>query len=291
MIRYEITLRQLETAVDRLVPTWRKRAARRTARFVRDGRYAEAKAIWSEVKPVFMVIQKNKCVFCERQFESEQYGKIEFDLEHFRPKSSVAAWPVPGRHPHVYAFSTGGDSAAGYYWLAYQLDNYAASCKSCNSNLKSNFFPISGLRTTAPGDLGPEQPLLCYPLGSDDADPESLLTFVATTAVPKATDTQGKRRGEVMIDFFDLNRREELHRQRANMIIVLGGALANIAQGAGDDADRELAARIVDERYPHTNCVRAFRSLWDTDMDLAQRVLRACKTYYASVQGTAPPEV
>lgn len=290
MIRYSITAEKLEAAVDALVPTWRKRAAKRTARFIKAGRYQEASAIWSEVKPAFMVAQMNKCVFCERQFETELYGKIEFDLEHFRPKSSVTAWPVPGRHAHTYPFATGGDSVNGYYWLAYELSNYAASCKSCNSNLKLNYFPIAGARTAALGDLGPEQHYLCYPIGSSDTDPETLITFVATTAVPKAADGHDRRRGEVMIDFFELNSREELHRQRANMIIVLGTALASF-EASGEDVDRELANRVVEKRYPHTNCLRAFRALWDNDRDFARRILTACKAYYASAAGAEPPAV
>jgi hypothetical protein len=290
VIRYDISVKQLETAVDALAPTWRKRAAKRTARFIKAGRYQEASAIWSEVKPAFMVAQMNKCVFCERQFETELYGKIEFDLEHFRPKSSVTAWPVVGRHAHTYQFATGNDSPNGYYWLAYALSNYAASCKSCNSNLKSNYFPIAGARTAVPGDLGPEQPYLCYPLGSGDADPETLITFVATTAVPKAAEGHDRRRAEVIIDFFELNTREELHRQRANMIIVLGTALKSLEAG-GDDLDRELAERIVEKRFPHTNCLRAFRALWDDDRDLARRILAACKAYYAGAAGAKPPIV
>lgn len=289
MIKYDITTPQLEAAVDSLAPTWRKRAAARTKRFVKAKGYKEVKPIWSEVKSAFMLAQMNKCVFCERQFESELYGKIEFDLEHFRPKASVAAWPARGKHSYTYPFVTGDESTLGYYWLAYDLTNYAASCKICNSNLKSSYFPIAGTRTTSPGNLEHEQPFLSYPIGNRDADPEDLITFVATTAVPKAPAGQDRRRGEVMIDFFDLNKREELHRQRASMIIILGGALANIAFGNGDDADQELATRIIEKRFPHTNCVRAFRSLWDSDRDFAHRVLGACKTFYASSAGTIPP--
>jgi hypothetical protein len=281
----------LEAAVDSTNPKWRANAAKRTAKFVKAAGYSEASPMWSSVKPVFMAAQKNKCLFCERQFESELYGKIEFDLEHFRPKSSVLSWPVVGRHEYYYEFGLGEASPSGYYWLAYQLSNYAASCKVCNSNLKSNFFPIAGDRIAAPGDLRTEKAFLCYAIGSDDEDPESLVNFVATTAVPSAGDDERRRRGQVIIDFFDLNKREELHRQRASMIILLGSALANIAAGTGDEADETLAARIVTGVYPHTNCMRSFRRLWDSDQPFARRVLTACKLYYASATGANPPSL
>lgn len=290
MIRYDVGPDKLDAAVDAISPTWRTRAATRTAGFIAAGEYEEASSIWSEVKPVYMAAQSNKCVFCERQFEDAIHGKIEFDLEHFRPKSSIAKWPDPARHAHAYDFQTGDHAAIGYYWLAYGLSNYAASCKNCNTNLKSNYFPIAGNRGTAQQGVNAEQPFLCYPIGTSDTDPEELLTFVATTAVPKSSTAHDRRRGQIMIDFFDLNKREELHRQRANMIVLLGSALVNLADDRGDEADEQLARRIVENVYPHTNCVRAFRATWDNDQDFARRVLRSCKTYYASEKGTDPPQ-
>ncbi len=289
MIRYDVSIASVEAAVDSTSPEWRANAAKRTAKFIKAKVYAEKSPMWSTVKPVFMAAQKNKCLFCERQFESELYGKIEFDLEHFRPKSSVMAWPVEGRHDYSYDFDLGSDASSGYYWLAYALSNYAASCKVCNSNLKSNFFPVANARTSAPGDLKAEGAFLCYAIGSEDDDPESLVSFVATTAIPTAAAGDLRRRGQVMIDFFDLNKREELHRQRASMIILLGGALTNIATGNGDQADETLAERIVTSVFPHTNCLRSFRRLWDNDQEFARRVLTSCKLYYASATGAPPP--
>ncbi len=289
MIRHNANLTEIEAAVDAIDANWRSKAAARTAQFVANGRYAEPSAIWSTVKPIFMRLQRNKCVFCERQFENELYGKIEFDLEHFRPKSSVAIWPDPNKHSYSYPFSTGPDNPAGYYWLPYALENYAASCKVCNTGLKSNYFPIAGPRQKTPGKTSKEKQLLCYPIGADDTDPEELLTFIATTAVPKASSGHKRRRGQVIIDFFDLNRREQLHRERANMIMLLGQALAAIDAGTGDDSDTEVVREIVSPLYPHTACVRAYRELWEKDQPFARQVLKACKRYFVSAVGTLPP--
>lgn len=289
MIRVNTTPEALLQAVNAIDDKWIGKADKRTAAFVVAKKYAEPNPIWSTVKPAFMALQNNKCVFCERQFESELYGKIEFDLEHFRPKSSVLAWPVVGRHDYVYEFGTGGDNPAGYYWLPYALSNYAASCKVCNSNLKSNFFPVARKRVTEPGDLVGEKALLNYPLSDGDTDPEDLVTFVATTAVPKVKSGYNYRRGRVIIDFFDLNKREQLHRERANMIILLGNSLANAANGTGDDTDDVLIASLVEPVYPHTNCLRAFRKAWDKDRAFAIKALKACKAYYAAGKGAKPP--
>lgn len=242
----------------------------------------------STVKPAFMNLQKNKCVFCERQFENELHGKIVFDLERFRPKSSVEPWPIAGTHSFTYTFATGVASPHGYYWLAYDLTNYAASCKVCNSRLKSNYFPIEGTRTTAPGSLKREKTFLCYPIDESDDDPEDILTFIGTVAVPKAKSGYKHRRGKVIIDFFDLNRRERLHREREAHIILLGNSLLNLDRGDGDAADEAIVARSKSAEAPRASCMSSFSTQWQADQPFARKVLSSCKSYFASALGTLP---
>jgi hypothetical protein len=290
MIRYPFVLDDVKARVKAVNPKWLAKAAERTENFIAKQKYEERSSIWSSVKPVYMLLQKNKCIFCEQQFESEEYGKILFDLEHFRPKSSVKVWPGEN-HPRVrYEFGTGGESPNGYYWLPYELKNYAASCKSCNSNLKSNYFPIAGDRCIAPGDLQNESPFLCYPLDEVDDDPEELVTFIGITAIPASEIPEKRRRGQVIIDFFDLNGRERLYRQRANMIILLGYALATIDAGFDGPEDHLLVERISSDQYPHAACLRAFKRTWQIDQPLARELWRACKAYYASQEGKPLPE-
>ena len=92
MIRYDISQAQLERLVDSENATWRERAKERTEAFRKSRRYDNSEQpIWSEIKQVFIDLQKKKCAFCERPLES----KKEYDVEHFRPKSSVKPWKVP----------------------------------------------------------------------------------------------------------------------------------------------------------------------------------------------------
>ena len=135
MIRYTITEAELVRRVDASVPTWRKRASDRTTRFQIAGRYDEKSAIWSEIKSVFSDLQYDKCAYCERKLaDPDDGGSVEHDLEHYRPKSSVEAWPDAAK----FSFHTGGADTGGYYWLAYHLLNYAVACKKCNSGFKLN---------------------------------------------------------------------------------------------------------------------------------------------------------
>jgi hypothetical protein len=111
MIRYEFDNAVVEAEVRAIDRTWFEKAKKRTRKFIDVGRFEDAAPIWSTVKAAFMRLQQNKCLFCERQFENPDYGKIEFDIEHFRPKSSVSAWPDPVRQPKIkYRFRQGKHS-------------------------------------------------------------------------------------------------------------------------------------------------------------------------------------
>ncbi|MCX7382787.1 MAG: hypothetical protein NT133_15525 [Alphaproteobacteria bacterium] len=282
MIRYDENPSAVREAIRAEDPTWLDKAARRTAAINKQGGFAEKTSIWSQVKPVFMKLQCNKCIFCERQFENRKYGTIEFDLEHFRPKSSVATWPDRRRHQDIaYDFATGEAAAAGYYWLAYDPGNYAASCKVCNTTFKLNYFPIAGARGAVNDDttaLRAEEPFLCYPIGTTDADPEDLVTFALTVAVPaERANPVRRRRGQVIIDFFGLNKRDQLHTERARMICLFAPALQAQSEGRDNASDRQLIAGMKQPHLPHAACVRAFGRLWRSDRPTAERGFQKCR--------------
>jgi hypothetical protein len=295
VIRYEIDPPNIHVEIAAIDPKWKTKADARTKKFVNAAGYSEKSSLWSIVKPVYMRAQWYKCIFCERQFENERYGKIEFDVEHFRPKSSIEAWPSATAHPSLsYPFATGAASANGYYWLAYDVENYAASCKACNSALKANYFPIAGARGTAVESvsaLAGEMPFLCYPLGTLDDNPEDLVTFVATIAKPRALEGHLRRRAQVIIDFFDLNGRDVLHRQRAQMISMFGGSLTASHAGTDSETDRKVIDQIDHPALPHASCVRSFRRLFEEDPGVGQRVYDKCRAYAFDQTAAAPPEL
>ena len=62
------------------------------------------------------------CAYCQRELPDNDRG----DVEHFRPKRGDK-----------------GASHHGYWWLAYVFGNYLLSCRTCNTNIKRNRFPIA----------------------------------------------------------------------------------------------------------------------------------------------------
>lgn len=276
MIRYAIPYRELRRQVDAHKDTWLDRAEERREKFIAIGRYEESSSIWSEIKPVFMEIQFNKCVFCERVLAGERFGRVEHDLEHFRPKGRVKNWPSRSSGLS-FDFELGDPDPNGYYWLAYDLRNYATACKTCNSSLKSAAFPIAGPRGVVPEGFvalrNREKPYLCYPIGNGDVDPETLIDFVGTVARPAGSRGYKRQRAEVMIEFFKLNERDELHLERSNEIAAIGYLLEKIE--AGTDVPRHetwLEGTLADNQ-PHAACKRSFRRHWDDDRAFAKRLL------------------
>ena len=231
---------------------------------------------------------KAKCCFCERKFEGG-FSQYELDLEHFRPKRTVKKWPCP---PDLTAqdFSPAAPPVGnnGYYLLSYHLQNYAASCKPCNSGLKKSYFPISGqydLDASDPEKMKAEGPLLLYPIGRVDVDPESVISYHGFLPQSRAADPILRLRGLVTIVFFGLDdvvARKNLMRERAQAIVLLHHWLAR----AEDEGDPDAAAqveRMVASTASHANCARSFRRLFRSDRTHAREIADDAEKFLLSM--------
>lgn len=307
MIRYPVLRTVLEQEVDKAVPGWRTAAAAKTQAFVAAHEFNELEKdhSWSAVKSVFSARQNNKCIYCERLLASPKYGAVEHDLEHYRAKKRVLVWPPKAakKRSAPYGFATGDASLKGYYWLAYELGNYAVACKSCNSGLKRDYFPIAGTRATAPAatvaDLNTaEQPFLLFPFGNDGDDPDAFFGFEGIVPQPKQTAAavadHAYRRALVTIHFFRLAdpAREELFRERFWAIDRLWSQLElrettpHAPKKAA--AEREIQS-MLEETQPHVACIRAFKALFDADPLKAFEIHETASAYLKSMgKGETP---
>jgi hypothetical protein len=292
MIGYAITEGALEKLVETEAPGWLKKAAERTVQFKKDGYYSEKKGIWSAVKPVYMRLQgESKCAYCERKLESENFGKGEQDVEHFRPKKNVRPWKLPKSLEKLGVTLRPPDPAAGgYHLLAYHLLNYCAACKPCNSALKSDCFPIAGkyqTKGTDPAKLATEKPLLIYPLGGFDDDPEELIRFHGISPQAVAKSGHKQHRALVTIEFFKLDdeaKRKNLMRERAFIIVSLFPQLKK-ASASGPDANeaRDFVRLCTAATAPHANCARSFLHLFQTDQVEAKAVAEKANQFLNSI--------
>jgi hypothetical protein len=300
MIGYRISRAQLEALIDAEAPgrganpSWLQRAATRTAGFRNKGFYEEDSSIWSEVKVVYMRLQGGcKCAYCERKLEATDLGKVEQDVEHFRPKGSVKAWKAPKALTNQgIVFTAAPPPGKGYYLLPYHPFNYSAACKPCNSSLKKDFFPIAGaydLNGDDPVKLKKEKPYLICPVGDFDDPPEDLIKFHGVSPQAVAANGHDRARALVTIQFFRLDdeaKRKNLLRERAVIIIALHPQLEKLADGATANVKTE-AQKVVDgftaPTAPHTNCARSFNKLFKSDRAEAKAVFDRALSLITSI--------
>jgi hypothetical protein len=285
MILYRLTRREIRSKIDTEKPGWLADTQNRTSAFIARKKFDEEKSVWSTVKAVYMRLQGGqKCAFCERKLESEEFGAGEQAVEHFRPKGRVMPWRAPAavRQQRI-PITTVKRGQNGYYWLAYDPFNYSAACHPCNSSLKGDRFPISGNYRAegTPEELRTEKPLLIYPLGNFDDDPEELIEFNGASPVPKRTTGRKFHRAFVTIEFFRLDDavgRGNLFKERARIICAIQCALDSLA-GQPDQSVRARAegvlTRAIRPESPHTNCARSFLRLAKANPAVAARLADA----------------
>ncbi len=270
MIRYAIDPATLIDRIRVLKPDWLDRAQARTLQYEQLQDYGDGTDFWGQIKQVYIDLQHEKCAYCETKLQGAAYASKVHEVEHFRPKSSVKAWPDRNKaawKDFPAGITTGAAHDKGYYRLAYHPFNYAIACTRCNSTLKSNHFPVRGSRnlTLADPSLGQgEDALLLYPVSDVDSDPADIIRFDGVLAVPAQAAGAAHERALTTIWFFDLNH-QDLTSRRAEMLGFLWGALES-HRLATDAADRRFAKDTIDavcsEAGQFSACMNAFRQLY-----------------------------
>jgi hypothetical protein len=281
MIRYEVTKAKLHADINATDESWFADTTVVLASLPNPPKSSDFKPLWSNIKQLYIDLQNSKCCFCEKPLE----GKIEQDVEHFRPKAEVKPWTVPAKlaaEGITVQQPTDGSSEDGYSQLAYQPFNYAMSCKTCNSTLKKNLFPIEGARDSGsvdPSTMKSEKALLIYPIGDFDTDPMDLIEFDALSPVPKKASGYGRRRAMVTIDIFRLDRRRDLMKQRAYLVRLLFLELegqANAATAAVRAKHQKAIDALTSPETPFTNCMNCFADLFRGDPSRAEEIADEC---------------
>ncbi|GAB2858828.1 hypothetical protein GCM10027277_29140 [Pseudoduganella ginsengisoli] len=281
MIAYPIDPAELIARIEQEKPGWLARARDRKDAYAQARAYVEGGEFWGEIKGVYIALQHEKCAYCEMKLAGKAYAAKVHEVEHFRPKSRLRAWPGDIKRLKGYTppCATGGASATGYYLHAYNPFNYAIACTRCNSSLKSDYFPVRGTRNFREEDAGllrSEDPLLVYPIAGLDVDPAELITFIGVLAVPVHAAGPLYERAEVTIRFFDLNH-EDLTTRRAEVIAALYLALRGkeLAADAADIRDfSDGIARYLSPATGFSACAAAYYALYQKDRSLAVQIGR-----------------
>jgi len=173
-----------------------------------------------EFKRVLTIAQHGNCAFCEMKVHGAQNG----DVEHFFPKSQLSelgadpkTWgkELPGV-TSVAGRKTNRLSRQGYWWKAYEWENYLLSCLVCNSKWKRTIFPVKEThRKLPPSSRTRETPLLLSPFRGPS--PYTHLLFDSTGMV---SANSGSPFGRETIKTCGLNR-ESLSSSRKGIFCTL----------------------------------------------------------------------
>lgn len=198
-------------------------------------------SLWGKYKPLFSAAQERKCAFCEGDAAVQQFG----DVEHYRPKAKIRQLENDGKEqrdsPKVKDRGGPQVGATGYWWLAYDWDNYLLACQICNQQWKSDFFPIAEepRASDAPQRGAAETPLLLHPF--EGPMPHDHLEYNDLgQVIPRA----GSRHGMATIRTLGLNR-VGLMEQRRDIADAVMDNLAEIRQRTvGEETTRRLLKEI-----------------------------------------------
>ncbi|MGL6244823.1 hypothetical protein [Pseudomonas sp.] len=283
MIRYAISEAELIELIKSEKPSWMGRAKKRIQNYIDAGGYTDDSDFWGEIKQVYITLQYEKCAYCETKLQGAVLASKVHEVEHYRPKSEVKAWPnhnVDHWKKFKPAWATGTASNTGYYKLAYHPLNYAIACTRCNSTLKSSYFPIRGNRDTQNGDpakMLDESALLLYPVSmTDPDDPQDIITFDGVLAVPTHSAGPAYERAVTNIEFFQLNH-EDLTSRRAQEIINLWIAMETANSTDASTAAKKIATRVIaslcSPRSQFTSCINSFQRLYNEDRTEAESIV------------------
>ena len=207
---------------------WRTRADRENSRAIaarNNSPYEYKQALWSEIKQFLFFISHKKCGYCEANVWIVSSGHVE----HYRPRRKVEEDPS---HP-------------GYYWLAYDVDNYIPCCENCNSARgKRNHFPLiaGSPRAIDCSGISDERTLLLNPF---KIDPSLHLVCFGPDIADKFGQIEGLTpEGKESVKVYNLNRGDLVKaRQKSYETLRLQLKLAQ----ASADMDDSIRKRILNE--------------------------------------------
>jgi len=196
-------------------------------------------SIWRDAGKIIKNVMHDKCWYCETL-----EVRSDMPVDHFRPKNSVAECPS---HP-------------GYWWLAFDWENYRYSCTFCNERRtdvenktaggKWDHFPIfepPAWARTATDNWRLERPQLLDPLEIDDT---KLLTFHEDgypREVVQVNTDERYIRAKKSIDLYHLDHIKAV-RARKTIAITIKNKYDRIEQLLTLDITNPIVAREIREK-------------------------------------------
>jgi hypothetical protein len=199
-----------------------------------------------------------KCVYCEAKIL-----RANLHVDHQRPKAGVEEWSLDEmRRANIEDTTDTRPNRPwaehpGYWWLAFEWENYALACYECNSHWKKNLFPVTGARAMVGEDAATiEARLLLDPYSEFESDDH--FTWDDKGIVRSETPS-----GRATILVCGLNR-YSLVRERSNRYAEAAPTLTRLvaAYRAKNRVEFDAHARHLCDHYGHDDAVFAGMIRW-----------------------------
>lgn len=203
----------------------------------------------SKIKRALIKAQHGKCGFCESHILTIASG----DVEHFRPKGG---YKQNDKEKDL--------SKPGYYWLAYDWNNFLLSCERCNRIYKKNLFPLlvnSKRCLSHNGNIRQERPYFVNPLREN---PKNLIGFRGPEAFGKDRRNRGRktitylglnRAGDGYMDLIEI-RRDLYERTKATYRLSKKVAIPGVLEQDEIDEAIELMKKFRSEKYQFSSMIQ-----------------------------------
>jgi hypothetical protein len=243
--------------------------------------YIGDNADWNKFQPAMLKLSHNKCWYSEAPI-----GNSDFEVDHFRPKNK-ARQKIDYTKPASQSIVNKQD---GYWWKAYDWDNYRLSGALANKlrrdrlgdcddvKGKGDYFPlnlINGRVANDEEDLGCEEIILLDPANPFDV---TLLTFDKGIAVPATTDDSEIDRVKQSIFYYHLDL-DQLNTARK---IVWDDCVDQI-KDAKQSIDRENDS--INKKIMITKCYKELIKLVDSERKPYTSTAKACIMVYSELDG------
>jgi uncharacterized protein (TIGR02646 family) len=246
-----------EDILECLTDAWRETAAQAREELIAAPDLATRKVIlkrvassrvWRDFYGLLPETLKRKCWYCE----SEEI-RSDMPVDHFRPKNKVEE----------------NDQHDGYWWLAFDWENYRCACTFCNSRRvfdeteggKACRFPLenSAQRAFTPTDINKlrdERPNFLDPFNPDD---EKLLWFDndGVPMVKPGSDKAQSEKVENSIDIFHLHE-SRLVRARNKVRIEIEKRVKKLRENTDVQEVKAELRRMVRDTEKHSRAAIVF---------------------------------
>jgi hypothetical protein len=244
-------------------------------------KYIRTHAVWNKLQPIMLGLSHNKCWYSEAPI-----GNGDLEVDHFRPKNK-SKQKVDYTDPSSKSTTQKDD---GYWWLAYDWDNYRLSgglanklrrdrLGGCNDvKGKGDYFPLdltNGRIANDEENCNCEWPILLDPLEPDDV---CLITFDKGIPIPATTDADEIDRVKQSIFYYHLDL-DQLNKDRK---IVWADCVDQIrdAKEAIDNAPDKGQKRSMMKK-----CFKEVRKLVDPERKAFTSTAKACLMVYSELDG------